>query len=286
MALHGIDTASYQAGLNYSRVPMDFAIIKATQGVSYTNPDYVRSINQARKANRLIGTYHYAAGGNPEAEADFFLSIANAVIGSAILCLDWEGEQNPKFGKEDVSWCKRFCDRVYQKTGVRCFIYMSKSVCRAHDWTPVAKDYPLWCAQYASNSKTGYQPDPWTDNKGFGAWAAPTIYQYSSHGILPGWSKELDLDIAYMTPEEWAGWANGKPPEIKYPDKTDAELAVEVLWDLYGSNDTRREKLGSRYSGAQDCVDLFLEDAGELLAAIKAYGQKHGGDLFAGKDRA
>ena len=276
MALHGIDTASYQAGLNYSRVPMDFAIIKATQGTTYTNPDYVRAINQARKANRLIGTYHYAAGGNPEAEADFFLSIAHAVIGSAILCLDWEGEQNPKFGKEDVSWCKRFCDRVHQKTGVRCFIYMSKSVCRAHDWTPVAKDYPLWCAQYASNSKTGYQPDPWTDNKGFGAWAAPTIYQYSSHGILPGWPKELDLDIAYMTPEEWAGWANGKPPEIKYPDKTDTDLAVEVWFGVHGGGIDRRKALGSRYSQVQKSVGEIGANAASIVAATKAYMKKYG----------
>ena len=44
MALNGIDIASYQTGLDFSKVPCDFAIIKATQGTGYTNPDCVRAV--------------------------------------------------------------------------------------------------------------------------------------------------------------------------------------------------------------------------------------------------
>ena len=42
MSLNGIDVASYQAGLEPSKVPCDFVIVKATQGTSYTNPDFAR----------------------------------------------------------------------------------------------------------------------------------------------------------------------------------------------------------------------------------------------------
>lgn len=281
MSLNGIDTASYQAGLKPSRVPMDFNIVKATQGVSYYNPDFTRMADATLAAGHLLGIYHYAAGIDPVREADYFLKIGAAYIGKAILCLDWEGEQNSKFGKQDVSWCKAFCDRVYAKTGVRCIIYMSKSVCRQHDWSPVAKDYPLWAAQYASNSRTGYQSQPWSDGDGFGAWDHPVIYQYSSAGQLAGWSERLDLDICYLTESDWHAMAKGKAVEIPFPDKTDTDLAIEILFNIHGTGDRRKDALGIRYNGAQaDVNKLLYGNKTSLLMAVQSYIKRHGsGDL-------
>lgn len=282
--LNGIDTASYQAGLNPAIVPMDFNIVKATQGTSYINPDFARMAKATVDAGKLIGVYHYAGGGDPVKEADFFLRTIPGYIGKAILCLDWEGEQNSAFGKSDVSWCKRFCDRVKEKTGVSCFIYMSKSVCRAHDWSPVAKSYPLWCAQYASMNQTGYQSNPWTDAKGFGAWSGPTIYQYSSAGNLKGWGGRLDMDICYLSRAQWQVCAKGakvKPSEVKYPDKTDADLAIEILFNVYGTGEARKEALGGRYSGAQEDVNRLLNgNKTSLLMAVQSYLKRHGADAL------
>lgn len=278
MSLNGIDTASYQAGLRPDRVPMDFNIVKATQGTSYHNPDFTRMATATLAAGKLLGIYHYAGGNNPVAEADYYLSYIPGYIGKAILALDWEGMQNPVFGKNDVDWCKQFCDRVYQKTGVRCFIYMSKSVCRAHNWSSVAKDYPLWCAQYANNAQTGYQSSPWTDGGGFGAWSKPLIYQYSSKGRLSNWSANLDLDIAYMTKEEWAGYAKGtvKTVEVKYPDKSDNDLAVEVLFGAHGNDDKRKASLGGRFDGTQAEVNRLLKSVSSALTATQQYLKKYG----------
>ena len=281
MSLNGIDTASYQAGLKPNRVPMDFNIVKATQGVSYYNPDFTRMADATLAAGHLLGIYHYAAGIEPVREADYFLKIGAVYIGKAILCLDWEGEQNSKFGKQDVSWCKAFCDRVYAKTGVRCIIYMSKSVCRQHDWSSVAKDYPLWAAQYASNSRTGYQSLPWTDGQGFGAWDHPVIYQYSSAGQLSGWSARLDLDICYLTESDWLSMSKGKPVEIPFPYKTDTDLAIEILFNIHGTGDRRKDALGIRYNGAQADVNKLLDgNKTSLLMAVQSYIKRHGsGDL-------
>ena len=281
--LNGIDTASYQAGLDPRKVPMDFNIVKATQGVAYINPDFTRMAKATVDAGKLIGIYHYAEGKDAKAEADFFLRTIPGYIGKAVLALDWEGWQNPTFGTgRDVTWCKAFCDRVYEKTGVRCFIYMSKSVCHAHDWKAVARDYPLWCAQYASMSRTGYQAKPWTDSTGFGAWDKPTIYQYSSGGQLAGWSGRLDLDIAYLTPDQWKAWAKGKPKKevvVLYPEKSDADLAVEILFDVHGTGDKRKKALAGRYDGAQADVDKLLSgNKTSLLMAIQQYLKRHGTD--------
>lgn len=280
MALNGIDTASYQAGLRPDRVPMDFNIVKATQGTTYHNPDFTRMADATLAAGHLLGIYHYAAGQDPVKEADFFMKTGAAYIGKAILCLDWEGEQNAKFGKQDVSWCKTFCDRVYQKTGVRCFVYMSKSVCRAHDWSPVAKHYPLWAAQYADMSRTGYQTKPWTDGNGFGAWDHPTIYQYSSAGLLSNWSARLDLDICYLTSSDWLAMAKGKPVEDPFPGKTDKDLAVETLFGAHSTGKAREKKLGIRYAGEQAETNNLIKDVPQLLVAIQQYLKKHGCDAL------
>lgn len=227
--LNGIDIASYQKGINLGVVPCDFVIIKATQGLSYINPDFERAYKQAKSNGKLLGIYHYANGASAVKEADFFIKVIGNRIREAILVLDWEGAQNPQFGKSDASYVKAFCDRVYDETGVRPLVYMSKSVCRAHDWTAVAKNYALWVAQYANNNQTGYQSHPWTDSRSYGAWDAPVIFQYSSKGRLNGWGGNLDLDIAYLTAEQWKAYATGKPPEKAQTLEPVKEVALPVL---------------------------------------------------------
>ncbi len=205
--LNVIDIASYQSALDLTKVKVDGVIIKATQGTTYVNPYCNKHYAQAKQAGILRGLYHYASGVEAAAEADAFVRNIQGYIGDALLALDWEGAQNAAFGKNDVQYCKTFLDRVYSITGVRPLIYMSKSVCRAHDWSSVAKDYGLWVAQYASMDPTGFQANPWTDNKGYGAWKYPAIYQYSSRGRLDGYSGNLDLDLAYMTRSAWGKYA-------------------------------------------------------------------------------
>ena len=210
--LNGVDIASYQSGINPARLSTtDFVIVKFTQGTSYLNPYADRQYSEAKAAGKLLGAYHYGAGRSATAEAQYFVNCLGSRVGECILALDWEGKQNSAFGTgKDVTWCKTFLDEVFRLTGVRPLIYMSKSVCRRYNWSPVAQNYPLWCAQYGSNAKTDYQSSPWTDNNGFGAWDKDTIRQYSSHGRITGYNDEIDIDLAYMSADQWRAMAGGK----------------------------------------------------------------------------
>ena len=87
--LNGIDVASYQEGIDFMTVPCDFVIVKMTQGLNYINPAGSAQYESARSAGKLMGCYHYAAGLDPVAEADFFLEVAHNHISEAILVLDW-----------------------------------------------------------------------------------------------------------------------------------------------------------------------------------------------------
>lgn len=204
--MNGIDIARYQKGIDLSVVPCDFVIVKATQGISYVSPTFRQQIGQANLFGKLLGVYHYAGGGGAVPEAKHFINTVREYIGNAILVLDWEGEQNPNFG--NPNYAKEFLATVKRETGITPFIYMSKSVCRqyASAWDA---SYPLWCAQYRNQQPTGYQDNPWTDNKGFGAWKDCVILQYSSKGRLFGYDKNLDLDKAYIDREQWLKYASG-----------------------------------------------------------------------------
>lgn len=206
--MHGIDISSHQTGINLSKVPCDFVIIKATQGTSYINPDLQRAYKQALTNCKCIGLYHYASQGGSNAEAKHFIDTVNKLgaVGRSILVLDWEQGDNHNWG--NIPYAKGFLDYILARTGVTPFIYMSKiQGCRSFDWSSVAPVYPLWRAQYKNYTKTGYQTNPWTDKKGDGAWVeGPKIFQYSSVGSLPGYSHNLDLDISYMSPDEWVEW--------------------------------------------------------------------------------
>lgn len=224
--MQGIDIASYQTGIDLSVVPCDFVIIKATEGVNYTNPDFSRAYTQAKEQNKLIGIYHYANGAGATAEADYFLSVVGDRVGDAILVLDWEQGGNSAFG--NVSYAKRWLDRIYAQTKVRPLIYMSKSVAYGYDWSAVAPNHGLWVAQYANNNPTNYQSNPWTDTNGYGAWSSPVIFQYTSTGRLSGWSGNLDLNLAYMDATAWAKYAQGDnyvaPETPDTPTANEAEI--------------------------------------------------------------
>ena len=205
MSMNGIDISRWQKDISLSRVPCDFVIIKATQGIGYVSPAFKEQITSALNLGKYVGVYHYASSGGAIAEAEHFLQAVDDYIGKAILILDWEGDQNANF--KNPAYAVAWLHYVRQKTGITPFIYMSKGVCRQYTWD---NSFPLWAAQYKNNAPSIYLEYPWTDKKGFGAWEAPKIFQYSSKGQLDGYSGNLDLDIAYMDGTEWLNWAAGK----------------------------------------------------------------------------
>lgn len=228
--LNGIDIASYQAGIDLGAVPCDFAIIKATQGTTYVNPDCDRAFQNGLAAGKRLGVYHYASSGGATAEADFFLSQVQGYVGKAILVLDWEAGDNDNFGS--VAYAKEFLDRVYSVTGVKPMIYMSMSVTRQYDWSSVvAGDYALWVAQYPDYNATGYISDPWADGAGTGAWAGYAMIQYTSTGSLPNWGASLDLDLFLGSGADWdayAGAAKATTPTKVVPKQVPGKRVNEI----------------------------------------------------------
>lgn len=218
MALNGIDISNYQRGLDLSKVPCDFAIMKATEGTSIVHDTCDPWVQQCKALGKLWGFYHFLAGGDPVAEADFFVDNCLSYFGEGVPVLDYE-----MYGRIGTAGAKRFLDRVYERTKVRCVVYMSRSVCTEEDWSAIAPYHALWVAQYANNNATGYQSSPWFPSGSIGAFQAVTIHQYSSSGRLSGYSGYVDLDIAYLDADGWKRIAQGdREPAATKPPLPDA----------------------------------------------------------------
>ena len=290
MTLNGIDISSYQSGIDLTVVPCDFVIIKATQGTGYVNPDCDRAYQQAKRAGKLRGTYHYVGGGNAVAEADYYANNIKGYLKDGLLAIDWEAEQNSAWGNE--AYLEQLVHRVIERTGVKPLIYSMPS--RYAQVAAVAKklDCGLWIAEYADMNPTGYQAHPWRE----GAYGC-AIRQYASTGRLNGWGGNLDLNIAYMTRDQWAKYVNpgGKPAAAPAPSKpapaparkSEDAIAAEVIAGKWGNGQDRvnrlkkagynpasiQAKVNAKLGAAKPAARTYTVRAGDNLSAIAAkYG--------------
>lgn len=235
MSLNGIDISNWQRGLNLSVVPCDFAIMKATEGYSIVHETCDPWVQECKRLGKKWGFYHFLAGLDPVREADFFVDSCLNYFGEGIPVLDYE-----MYGRAvGTAGAKRFLDRVYERTKVRCVVYTSRSVLTEEDWSAIAPNHALWVAQYANSKPTGYQSDPWFPAGSIGAFQAVTMHQYTSTGRLSGYSGNLDLDIAYLTREAWDRIAKGdregaapQPEPQPQPEKKPLPDALKQYVDV------------------------------------------------------
>ena len=230
MSLNGIDVASYQAGMNVGEVMGDFVLVKATEGVDYTNPEFSRHAKQTLSAGKKLGAYHFIRNDSDiKQQADYFLTVVKPYIGKAMLVLDFENTSGSTIQNQaGVSLAKQWLDYVYQKTGVRSLLYTGISCENSLDWSALVNaNYGLWIAQYNNyNVVNGYQPrDLYGSLK---HWKTAVMFQYTSTGRLPEWNGNLDFDVFYGDKTAWDKYAQ--------PDNKPISHHVNVTYALHLTN--------------------------------------------------
>ena len=170
-------------------------IVKATQGTSYVNPRCNHQYELAGQLGKLRGLYHYAGGGNPEAEAQYFINNIKNYVGKAVLILDWESYQNASWGNSN--WSLRFANEVHRLTNVWPLIYVQESAL----WQVAncASKCGVWVAKYASmNWNSWTLPDMSVSS---GAFACLTGWQFTGG--------DMDRSIFYLDANAWNKIASG-----------------------------------------------------------------------------
>ena len=257
--LKGIDISKYQNDIDLSKISTDFVIVKATEGVGYTDKYCDKLYQQAKNLGKKLGVYHYARpdlGNSAIDEADYFVKETLGYHKESILVLDWEAGD-----LGNVSWAKAWLDRVKEKTGVKPLIYMSANVMNSYDWSSVvAGDYGLWVANYGSNNGTAQESV--FDRYPLKHWSFYALWQYTSKGRLSGYNANLDLDYFSGDKTAWDKYAGGSPSTStstsKPVEKSIDELAQEVIAGKYGNGDARKQALGGRYEEVQARVNEIL----------------------------
>lgn len=199
--LHGIDIASWQAGIDVAATSADFVIVKATGGTSYTNPYWRQWAEDTLAAGKLLGLYHFAHEYGYESaydEARHFIDTVADFKGKFIPILDWEGEA---IGNGQW-WAKEWLDTVASELGATPWFYGYASDVNSSDYSGIT-NYPLWMASYLyryDGADFVDNPDQTWDT---GAWSDLTAYQYTSTGDIDGYDGNLDLSVFYGTREDW-----------------------------------------------------------------------------------
>ncbi|MGY3767098.1 GH25 family lysozyme [Vagococcus vulneris] len=205
--LIGYDVSNHQAGLKLSTLQSDCFIFKATEGTFFVDKTCDNFVQQAKALNKPYGVYHFLDGSDVIAQADFFVQNISGYVGEGVLILDYE-----MYGRQGAAQAKRFCDRVFDKTGVRCWIYMNESDCNSDNWQTLAKDYAFWIAKYSSN--------------------APRVHDYLN---VIGWqftSTPLDKNEFYMDVNTWNKYAGGGSTVKVRDDYYSEGSYFEALQDL------------------------------------------------------
>lgn len=177
----------------------DFIIMKATEGANYKDSALSYFMKFLRK-DMLKGFYHYARPelkNTPEMEASNFVSIILKYMdGRCIVALDVEGAALNLNKQYLDHWCCKWCEYVYNATGIKPMIYTSEAYTSFYHEC-VDFGCGLWCAKWATRKPTKIKP-----------WEFFAIWQKSSKEIVS--SVRCDLDYFNGTKEQYLKYCGVK----------------------------------------------------------------------------
>ncbi|WP_053765781.1 GH25 family lysozyme [Enterococcus hirae] len=183
MTLKVVDLSNNNGSKNIKDYPADAYMFKATEGCNFVDRYCDPFVQQAIKAGKPFGVYHFIDGSNWQTQTDFFINNVQGYIGKGILVLDYE-----MYGRQGTGVLKQMLDRIQQKTGIKALVYTSASVLFEEDFSAIVKaDYGLWVAAYQSNF--------------------PKIKHWSNAAMWQYTSTPYDQNIFYGDQNTWKAYA-------------------------------------------------------------------------------
>ena len=188
--LHGCDISHHQGTIDWSRLrnaminrkPIQFVMIKATEGADYVDDRFHENFAEAKNAGLIRGAYHFwSVLSDAREQATYFLNNVELEIGDLPPVLDVESKLDDMpiedFQREILTWLHIVEDKYHAKP----IIYTYYKFKEAYLSDERFDDYPYWIAHYYVD-EVQYQ----------GKWK---FWQHTDVGRLPGISGFVDLDI-------------------------------------------------------------------------------------------
>ena len=223
----GIDVSHYQTVTSWANVAssgIGFAIMKATEGVTYTDPDFAKSWANSKAAGVVRGAYcFFHSTDDPVTEADFFVNTVGPLSPGDMLVLDLEvtdGNSGATVAADALAWL----NRVQADTGVTPIVYTSPSFFDSTLGGPAGfSSFPIWIANWMVSCP--YIPT---------AWSTWHLWQDTDSVTVPGITGAPDGDEFNGTTSDLSSWAKslGGPaaptPDASVPATADAGIHHRV----------------------------------------------------------
>ncbi|HXO21200.1 MAG TPA: GH25 family lysozyme [Thermoanaerobaculia bacterium] len=182
----GIDVSHYQGTVNWPEVRqagIEFAFAKATDGLTWTDPQFADNRPAMKAAGLLRGAYHFFEPADDAAQqAQFFLQTVQLAAGDLPPALDVETAASSAMALwEGV---ETWLQTVAAATGVQPFLYVDPTFADEYEIPASLAAYPLWIAEYDVAQPT--LPEGWS------TWL---IWQQSESGTVSGVTGTVDLDV-------------------------------------------------------------------------------------------
>lgn len=189
----GVDVSRWQhpdgQAIAWDQVKTDgqsFAVVKASEGTTWTNEHLVLDTTDAAANGLKVGTYHYARpAGDAREQARHYASHYNQVANHSLPpVLDLEVSEG-KSPEQLAQWTRDFMDEIEIQTGRTPMMYTYR-----YFWieqmgnTQEFANYPLWLAAYQSTA-----PEP------VGGWQKMDMWQRSDSGRVNGIAGDVDLNL-------------------------------------------------------------------------------------------
>jgi len=190
----GLDISSYQGGLVKllaSGQKIQFIFCKATQGVTYVDPDFRTNWRTIPQKGFIRGAYHfYMCADDPIAQAQHFASqISDIQAGDMAPVLDIEqGCMTPTTNATKMqSDILIFLKELEKLTGRRPMLYTDFAFANQYLKETALQAYDLWLAEYSGTAQPRV-PTLWK-NKGYKIWQRSDNYSIDS--------EQTDFDVFY-----------------------------------------------------------------------------------------
>jgi lysozyme len=187
--LHGIDVSRYQGTIawdkvremNIENIKLDFAFIKATEGVLKTDPLFRRNWKQSRKEGIVRGAYHFfIASKDGKHQARNFINMVDIEKGDLPPVLDVE-QRNGRTPAQIRKEVKIWLNMVENHYGVKPIIYTNVDF-YIRNLGEEFDAYPLWVAHY-------FQPTGPRIGRRWDFW------QHSEQGRVNGIRHKVDFNV-------------------------------------------------------------------------------------------
>jgi lysozyme len=196
--IRGIDVSSLNGTIHWDQIPQDslqFAFIKATEGITRTDPAFLRNVEGARDISLRVGAYHFFLFDRDwDRQADNYLAAIEDVKLDLPPVVDVErygplNGHSRKSAKYITTALRSFIARVEKKTGRKVIIYTNK-----HGYNEFIRDHfpdkHVWICSFTHTLDEEINRD----------WV---FWQHSHTGRIKGINSAVDLNAFYGSMDEW-----------------------------------------------------------------------------------